>query len=257
MILPAMAPSANAEGEPAPSQDIESSKKPLENGAQEQVVPATSDNTSAPKGKAKAVNGAEQKESPAEASKDGKLSGKELKEKAKAEKAARRAQQKGGQPGQQGQPIVDLGPDKQGNKASRRPSAAGAVPIPKIQHKRTGSASGGAQKPIPFRPAQAHATPIPEEPKKENKNVALFDHLYGNPRRTTVAGASKDVHPAVLALGLQMRNYVICGSSARCVATMLAFKRVSVLLHLIDALLIPSRLSKHTSPPRRIRCHAI
>jgi translation initiation factor eIF-2B subunit delta len=31
----------------------------------------------------------------------------------------------------------------------------------------------------------------------------------------------------VLALGLQLRDYVVCGSSARCVATLLAFKRVS------------------------------
>jgi hypothetical protein len=29
-------------------------------------------------------------------------------------------------------------------------------------------------------------------------------------------------------LGLQMRDYVVCGSSARCVATLLAFKRVRV-----------------------------
>lgn len=252
-----MAPSANVEGELAPAQDIESSEKPLENGAKEQVVPATSENTTAPKGKAKTANGAQQKGKPSEGSKDGKPSGKELKEKAKAEKAARRAQQKGRQPGQQGQPIVDLGLEKQKNADTRRPSVAGPAPTTKIQHKRTGSASGGAQKPIQFRPVQAHAAPISEEPTKENKNVALFDHLYGNPRRNTVAGASKDVHPAVLALGLQMRNYVICGSSARCVATMLAFKRVSRPLNMINAILILSRSSRHISLPRRIRYHAI
>jgi translation initiation factor eIF-2B subunit delta len=41
------------------------------------------------------------------------------------------------------------------------------------------------------------------------------------------AAADLKVHSAVLALGLQIRDYVICGSSARCVATLLAFKRVS------------------------------
>jgi translation initiation factor eIF-2B subunit delta len=46
-------------------------------------------------------------------------------------------------------------------------------------------------------------------------------------RTTSIAGASKDVHPAVLALGLQMSNYTICGSCARLVATLQAFKRVS------------------------------
>lgn len=64
--------------------------------------------------------------------------------------------------------------------------------------------------------------------KKEDKNVAVFGHLYGTQRRSTIAGAGKEVHPAVLALGLQIRDYVICGSSARCVATLLAFKRVSI-----------------------------
>ena len=223
-----MLASETAESDSATAQDTESSRKPLENGVQEQAVAAMSDNSAAPKNNAKAANGVQQRKGkPAGASKDGKPSGKELKEKAKAEKAARRAQQKQGQ-GQQGQPVVDLGPDKQGEKTAKRPSVVGvAPPTSKTQHKRTGSASGGAQKPIPHRLAQAHATTVSEEPRRENKNVALFDHLYGSPRRTTMAGASKDVHPAVLALGLQMRNYVICGSSARCVATMLAFKRVS------------------------------
>ena len=220
-------PPANEEGGSVLPQDTNCLENLLQNGPMGQVVPATCDNTVASKGKIKGINGTQQKPKPAESSNDGKPSGKELKEKAKAEKAARRAQQKGGQPGQQGQPVVDLGPEMQMSSDIRRPSVTGATSAQKIQHKKTGSASGGVQKPIPFRPAQAHAAPIPEEPKRENKNVALFDHLYGNPRRTTLAGASKDVHPAVLALGLQMRNYVICGSSARCVATMLAFKRVN------------------------------
>ena len=166
------------------------------------------------------------------------LSGKELKEKAKADKIARRAKEKAGQ---QGQPIVDLGTIRPGEKGNRRPSTAGANPSPlPRQHKGTDSASVNTQKGIPVRPAHdAHI--IVEEPKKENKNVALFDHLYGNPRRTTIAGAGKDVHPAVLALGLQMRNYVICGSSARCVATLLAFKRVS------QNCIIYSAYSKHST----------
>lgn len=83
------------------------------------------------------------------------------------------------------------------------------------------------QRGIPRRgSAQPGQGGAPEQKKKEDKSVAVFGHLYGQQRRTTVAGAGKEVHPAVLALGLQMRDYVICGSSARCVATLLAFKRV-------------------------------
>ncbi|KAJ6019277.1 hypothetical protein N7522_001344 [Penicillium canescens] len=70
------------------------------------------------------------------------------------------------------------------------------------------------------------SAPVEQKKKKDDKKVAVFGHLYGQQRRTTVAGAGKEVHPAVLALGLQLRDYVVCGSSARCVATLLAFKRV-------------------------------
>lgn len=165
----------------------------------------------------------EQGKGKSDVSKEGKLSGKELKEKAKAEKAARRAKEKG----QQGQLVVDLGTKIQEAQTTRRPSSSGAAATPfKGQHKKSGSISGNTQK-LPLRVAQSQAAPITEKSKEENKNVALFDHLYGPPRRTSLAGAGKDVHPAVLALGLQMRNYVVCGSSARCVATLLAFKRVS------------------------------
>ena len=220
-----MAPSAGAGSKPTAAQDSNATEDPLENGVQHQHTASNSEQAPAAKGKAKDANSAENKKKTAEGSKDGKPSGKELKEKNKAEKAARRAQQK---QAQQGQPVVDLGPEKQGDKDTRKQSLAGPDSnFPKTQHKRTGSTSTGGQKAMPFRPAQAHTPHIKEEPKKENKNVALFDHLYGNPRRSTVAGASRDVHPAVLALGLQMRSYVICGSSARCVATLLAFKRVS------------------------------
>jgi translation initiation factor eIF-2B subunit delta len=76
---------------------------------------------------------------------------------------------------------------------------------------------------------------VEQKKKKEDKSVAVFGHLYGQQRRTTIAGAGKEVHPAVLALGLQLRDYVVCGSSARCVATMLAFKRVSLILSYIPA----------------------
>lgn len=73
-----------------------------------------------------------------------------------------------------------------------------------------------------------------QQKKKEqniynNKRVAVFGHLYGQQRRTSIAGAGKEVHPAVLALGLQMREYEVCGSSARCLIMLLAFKRVRFL----------------------------
>lgn len=162
----------------------------------------------------------------------GDLSPAELKKRAKAEKQARRAREKlereqaaagaGGGSGPSGQ--------GQGTPSAKKGAPGGAGG--------GGSKDGaaglqkGAQKQLPLRRGSSHiagqtAVAAGEKKKKElNKNVAVFGHLYGQQRRTSIAGAGKEVHPAVLALGLQMRDYVVCGSSARCVTMLLAFKRV-------------------------------
>lgn len=167
----------------------------------------------------------------ADAAQSEKISGAELKKRAKVEKAARRAQEK---QEKQAPPPAELAasavkkPDVGKEAAKKGTVVAGPItPGLKAQHKRTGSTNNMQQRPMVSRPAQSQVAPPAPQPKKESKKVALFGHLYGQPRRTTIAGAGKDVHPAVLALGLQMSNYVICGSNARCVATLLAFKRVS------------------------------
>ncbi|KAL2830071.1 hypothetical protein BDW59DRAFT_141719 [Aspergillus cavernicola] len=153
---------------------------------------------------------------PADAAGGDKLSPAELKKRAKAEKAARRAREKserdlaGGAAGGQGPNTL---PGKKGSDAG----ASAGAPAAKAQKAipRRGSAQPGSQGGVAV-----------VKKKQEDKTVAVFGHLYGQQRRTTIAGAGKEVHPAVLALGLQLRDYVICGSSARCVATLLAFKRV-------------------------------
>ncbi|KAI4119629.1 MAG: hypothetical protein LQ345_000534 [Seirophora villosa] len=173
-----------------------------------------------------------------------KTSGAELKKRAKAEKAAKRAQAKEGQQ----KPLQDVpqpreSKDQTGkNLTNQSPQSSSAS---NLQHKRRASSSANAQRPLQLRSAQ-HQPPAPApELKKESKKVTMFSHLYGNPRRTTVAGAGKDVHPSVLALGLQMSNYVVCGSNARCVSTLLVFKRV------IDAYTTPPG----TSLPRHLTVH--
>jgi translation initiation factor eIF-2B subunit delta len=148
----------------------------------------------------------------------------ELKERKKAEKAAKRAQAKEGR-AQEAPPDLK-GPKKvdKPTEAKRKGSVSGSSrPAPKGQQRPAGS----VQQALPVRhahaslPAESTAAALP------GKKVALFGHLYGSPRRTTIAATGKDVHPAVLALGLQMSNYVVCGSNARCVATLTAFKRVT------------------------------
>ena len=163
-----------------------------------------------------------------------------MKKRAKAEKAARRAKEKveregagggasaGGPAGGPGGPggAAQGGPPSTPKKGqSGAGGGLGGAGGDKSQQRggppRRGSAQNTAQ-------VQAN-TAAAQKKKAEEKNVAVFGHLYGQQRRATVAGAGKEVHPAVLALGLQMRDYVVCGSSARCVATLLAFKRVCLL----------------------------
>ncbi len=150
--------------------------------------------------------------------KAGKLSGAELKKKAKEEKAAKRAREKQNQPPSEALSNIS-------KKSSAPPGKEGHAS--KQQHKKTGSITANSSIPLALRQGEPKIPSVPPAANKENKHVALFGHLCGSPRRTTIAGAGRDVHPAVLALGLQMSNYVICGSSARCVATLLVFKRVS------------------------------
>ena len=187
--------------------------------------------------------------------KDGKLSGAELKKRAKEEKAARRAQGKQEKPGKQ--PSVTTGGlgTKQADLKVELTKKGALLPAPstptgKGQHKRTGSTNINIQKTMPIRQAQSQPAAITEQAKQDDKRVALFGHLYGQPRRTTIAVAARDVHPAVLALGLQMSNYVICGSNARCVASLLVFKRVSYIPYNISC----SELTR--TPGNRVIYHS-
>jgi len=217
-----MAPSAVPDGDSADAALQKREDQITMNGIeQNKDIPKSEPEKSKPN-KDKTVNGLPKAPQTGEGQKEGKLSGKELKEKAKAEKAAKRAKEK---QGRQGQPVADLQGGNQTGDKPRRQATPSRAPVPAsgTQHRRTGSTNA---KSLPIRPAEAQAVNQPLEPKKEDKKVALFDHLYGHPRRTSIAGAGKDVHPAVLALGLQMSNYVICGSNARCVATLLVFQKV-------------------------------
>lgn len=149
-----------------------------------------------------------------------KLSNAELKKQAKAEKAARRAQAaQEKQSGAAASPSIGPG---QGQKTDGLKVAKGP------QHRRTGSTSAGSQN-LPFRGNAQKVPPANDIPKEEDKTVEFFRHLYKS-RTTTIAGASKEIHPAVLALGMQMSNYTLCGSCARLVATLQAFKKVGCVL---------------------------
>lgn len=144
-----------------------------------------------------------------------KLSGAELKKQKQAEKAARRAQtlqQKAAGPA----PPLAATPAAQ-------PQKSDGAKISKGHHKRGPSGAIELRNLAPRGPQKF--APVPDEPKKEDKTVEFFRHLYKT-RTTSMAEAEKEVHPAILDLGALMRSYEICGSCARLVATMQAFKSV-------------------------------
>ncbi|KAK5227643.1 hypothetical protein LTR47_008685 [Exophiala xenobiotica] len=169
----------------------------------------------------------------AEAGAGVKLTGAELKRQKAAEKAARRADkvaQKGAEAQVEAAVASTSKPGLQRRpSATKRESDAGGS----SHHKRTQSSSGG--KTLPLRggqqlsqqqPPAPTATGEKAKPQQESKSVAMFSHLYPKERKANLASAGREIHPAVLSLGLQLRDYVIAGGNARCVATLLAFKKV-------------------------------
>ncbi|KAL5429772.1 hypothetical protein PMIN04_000151 [Paraphaeosphaeria minitans] len=148
---------------------------------------------------------------PAEDGASKKLSGADLKKQKQLEKQAKRAQAKATAPAATQQGGSPKEQKQKEQKQSQKKDEARPLPIRR-------------------RPSQSGAVPqqqAKKESKRDQKNLGLFfGHLYSQPRQHSMVGASKDVHPAVLALGLQYSSYVICGSTARMVAMLLAFKAV-------------------------------
>ncbi|PGH34940.1 translation initiation factor eIF-2B subunit delta [[Emmonsia] crescens] len=213
------------------------------NGTLQPAAPAPTSTTTTATTDAPVVATRDNTNAPADSTQ--KLSGAELKKQAKAEKAARRAKEKaereqatgaaagGGGSGKQqtNQPSSKKGGP--GSQAQKNAEASGSGGKGQKQLG-GGGGGGGAAAAIGRRGSIMHANTAELSRKKKReeemvgagKTVAVFGHLSLQKRRATIAGAGKELHPAILALGLQLRDYVVCGSSARCVAMLLAFKRV-------------------------------
>ncbi|KAH0369531.1 IF-2B-domain-containing protein, partial [Aureobasidium melanogenum] len=197
---------------------------PAQNGNAEKAAGATK------KDKAQKQEAGKKDEGAADGEK--KLSGAELKKQKQAEKAARREKEKAERMAQLGQTAAAPQTPAKGSKggdAKKGGEAAqkGGPAQGQAQHKK-GQSQGG-NLPMRGKPGPGGVIPMTQQQqpqRKTNKEVGLFGHLYTNaPKRNTMEGVSKEVHPAVLALGLQMSSFTVCGSNARCVAMLLAFKK--------------------------------
>ncbi|XP_033646621.1 translation initiation factor eIF-2B subunit delta-like [Asterias rubens] len=80
---------------------------------------------------------------------------------------------------------------------------------------------------------------IPQRAEIERK-VSLFSHLDQYERQVSITRglsfASGGIHPAVMRLGLQYAEGIICGANARCIAMLHAFKQV---------------IADYTTPPQK------
>ncbi len=151
-----------------------------------------------------------------DASKPQKPSGAELKAKAKAEKAARRAQVKATKEVVKVESAVSSSPGQQG-------PSVGEVKGGKAKGKQDGNsatAPGATGRPVLSKGLSSIA---PAEPKFTIPEC--FSHL-SMAKRIPMTQADKDVHPSVLALGQQMATFTIDESITRLKATLLAFKKV-------------------------------
>lgn len=135
-----------------------------------------------------------------------KLSGAELKKRAKEEKAARRAQAKA---------VQTSSAPPQGHQAGSADGKGGGKGKP-----RQDGQQGGAK--LPLRPA---TTAVPKEIKPSIPDC--FSHL-SMARRIPMTQADKDIDPAVLVLGEHMSSFTLSDSITRLEATLLAFKKVKV-----------------------------
>ena len=149
-----------------------------------------------------------------------KLSGAELKAQKKAEKAAARALKKGASDARETstETPTSTAPAKQ-NSQKARPNAPPREASDSRHHKaHQGTTSKQPSVTETARPYDSRGDPT----------VSVFAHLREKPKRLTLAAASKDVHPAIQALGLQYSMYEICGSTARGIAMLLALKQVDL-----------------------------
>lgn len=71
-------------------------------------------------------------------------------------------------------------------------------------------------------------TKVPDKVKSMTlMNVKLFSHLPAYERKISVIQAAKEgIHPAIVRLGLQYAEGIVCGSNARCTALIHAFLEV-------------------------------
>jgi translation initiation factor eIF-2B subunit delta len=154
----------------------------------------------------------------------------ELQEKQRAAKAAAKAS---GSTGQTNKPATKQpeggGEKSSGKQSGKQSSGSGPSTQSSAHHQRRASRVGSIGGEIIW-PGGGPSGNIASDLASRSVNprgVRIFSH-FGLQHKS---GASKGlVHPAIVRLGLLFSDFKITGANARCLATLIAFKRVRVFL---------------------------
>ncbi|RUS30025.1 hypothetical protein BC938DRAFT_479940, partial [Jimgerdemannia flammicorona] len=140
----------------------------------------------------------------------------------RAEKAARVAS---GQPvsAEKAARVTSQPPSAKKAVEATPPSSASAKPTKPILGGQDPQASSVAVSSTTSAPDAIDATALEKQQKK--KQVPWLSHLDSPKRPSMAAAAVRDLHPAMYTLGLQVGEYKIAGSNARCVAMLSTFSK--------------------------------
>ncbi|CAG8592961.1 19814_t:CDS:2, partial [Dentiscutata erythropus] len=151
-----------------------------------------------------------------------------LQERQRAEKAARAA----------GNAAV---PSKKPPSGSATSTTVGSTSSTSATATVVPSETAGSAKTIDSKQKSSHTKEI------NNKQVDMFSHLEIS-KGTNTSLAPKEIHPAILMLGLQFSEFKICGANARCIAALTAFKKVIQDYKTPEGTTLSRHLPTHLSP---------
>lgn len=120
--------------------------------------------------------------------------------------------------------------EKKARMAAGLPSSAKKASEQEVP-KKVASPKIGSAPNISQTPSQDAEKQAKKQQKRLNE-VPWLSHLDPPKKPNTASNTNKDLHPAIIALGLRFAEHKVVGSNARCVAMLLTFAKVSYICHL-------------------------
>lgn len=137
---------------------------------------------------------------------------------------------------QEKQRAAKLAQKQQQPGSGSAPSASKPKPPPSATKKQFGADATRSQQPVASSSKDLNAgakdSAIDGGAMTKSRGLRIFSH-FSIPKPVG-QGIKGEIHPAIVRLGLQFSEFKICGSNARCIATLTAFKTVIFMVLIID-----------------------